>query len=162
MIRDSERILRDWPEAERVLGDRAALLVNIEEVLPEVRDPQFIVDVRLEDNKWAWYRLLPHLDVVIPILLEHLKSDRTDVRIATAKLLGDWPISPDITIPAIAELLDDRYASVRAVAAESLAKFGPAAVSAIPKLEHAIQDEYLTVKLAAEDALRLIQGIALE
>ena len=162
VIRDSEEILRDWPEAERVLGNRVVLLVNFDEVLPELRDPQYIVDGRFEDDQWVWNRLLPHRNVVVPVLLEHLKSNRIDVRIATANLLGDWRISPDISIPAIAELLDDRYASVRAVAAESLAKFGPAAVSAIPKLEHATQDEYLTVKLAAQDALSMIRGIALE
>lgn len=151
-----------WDEIDRVLGERTALLADLDDFLPRVRAPDRLLDETWEHRKWEWNLLRPHLKVVLPILLEHLKSNRTDVRIATARLLGEWQVSPDITIPAIAELLVDRYASVRAVTAESLAKFGPAAVSTIPKLERATLDQYLTVKLAAEDALSLIQGIAVE
>ncbi len=151
----------DWSEVDRVLGPRTAKLVDIDEVLKELRDPQFVLDnSRWEDSESTWMLLRAHHDVIIPVLRGYLKSERIDVRIATLGILGHKEFAPDTVIPNIVELLDDRYASVRAAAAEALADFGPAAAAAIPKLERATQDEYLTMKLAAEDALSAIREAA--
>jgi HEAT repeat protein len=153
-----------WTKIESVLGQRAALLVRIDEVLTELRDAEFLLDHSPESSElnWTWMTLRPHREAVVPLLLEHLKSDRIEVRVAAARILGQMQVSPGIVVPAIAGLLEDRYATVRAVAAETLSEIGRDATVAIPALERAAHDEYVTVKLAAEDALSVIREMPFE
>lgn len=144
-----------WVEIEQVLGgSRAAQMVNVEKVLPQLRNAEFMLDSL--NDEWLWMRLGPHHAAVVPVLLEHLRSNRTDLNIAVAESLARLRTSP-VAVPALAKLLNDQRAAVRASAAEALAEFGPTGAAAIPELERATKDEYLTVKFAAEDALRDIQ-----
>ncbi len=144
-----------WSEIQRVLEGRASSLIDVDYVLVELADEDFLI--RRRNDEWLWLRLQPHIAAVVPVLHEHVDSDRIHVRLAMAEALGRMKTLPADVVPELVELLGDTRARVRAAAAEALTGFGPAAGDAIPALERAMQDDYLTVQFRAAEALEEIR-----
>lgn len=155
---DSEfqRLHIPWSRVEAVLGKRAALLSDVDEIrdrLKDLSDSKYL----FQSQRWHWLKLRPHYPMILPILLEHLRAGDVWSRQMAVEALGNFDSLANVVIPKLVESLRDPRAKIRAAAAEALGKLGPAAAGAIPALEQASRDEYLTVQFHAQDALAAIR-----
>ncbi len=95
---------------------------------------------------------------LLPYVIPHVSASSTEVRIATATCLRNFP-HPQ-TSNALRRLLTDRAWEVRARAAASLGTIG--AVETTPDLTLAMRDTNWWVRLRAAIALRLVGAVGVE
>lgn len=102
--------------------------------------------------------LVPYLraswPAALPRLLANLESTvAPDVRVATAKVLGELRIHADTCVPALRSLLQESSEDLSVAAANALARFGGDAAVAVPDLERAAHRAEARPAIAAINSL---------
>lgn len=112
----------------------------------------------------AWYELRTNASLTVPMLIEHLRDEDTEVAEASAALLGMLGLMGTETpavVPALCANLEFTNASVRYSAVEALGGFGDRGRRAVPLLIKALSDPDTDVRKAATNALSSLAPEAL-
>ncbi|MCA9010754.1 MAG: HEAT repeat domain-containing protein [Planctomycetaceae bacterium] len=150
---DESTLLRlhvTWKEVQRILGDRAPKLIDLDQATEQVRSEAFIRD---SSNPWEWQRLQPVASEIIPLLKNHLNSPNVDIRISAIHALKNLGIRTDLTEQLLLACLNDESIVVRIAAVDALSSIGASADQAIPQLQRLLHNDCLSLKIAAEDAI---------
>jgi HEAT repeat protein len=147
------RLHSTWEEVQKIFGDRAAKLIDLDQARQRVDSEEFISD---SPDPWTWQRLQPVASEIIPLLKNHLASPKSDVRIATIRALRNLGVRPDLTVPLLMTCLDDESIVVQIAAIDALQIIGPSANAAVARLKTLTESTCLSVRIAAIDALACI------
>lgn len=88
------------------------------------------------------------------LVVTTLRSERADVRVAAATVLGLIKGDSDAAVAALIACLEDRALDVRVAAMRSLGEIGPPAAQAVPYLVDLLQHAEFRMRVAAAHALR--------
>jgi HEAT repeat protein len=137
----------DRPRSKGVEVDSAALRTRLRAFILALDDPEDKGAIKARE-------VVRRLGLAaLPALVEALKSDRTNIQIQSALLIGECGPRGQPAVEALRRLMKEGNMAVRGRATATLGAIGPGAEAAIPELIEALHDSDKEVRWWAAHAL---------